>query len=530
MMLEGSTTAVSGADALVRTLVDGGLKVCFANPGTSEMHFVSALDHEPDLRCVLGLFEGVVTGAADGYFRMTGTPAATLLHLGPGLANGIANLHNARKAGSGILNLVGDHASTHGMYNSPLASDLAGLARPISDWVRSTAGANAAAADGAMGLAVARGGRIATLLLPSDSMWNMADSPDEPTLPTVEEAVGTADAPASDHMAAAADMLRDGQETMLLLGGTALRADALAIAGQIARKTGAKVCTNFFNARMERGAGRFAVARIPYDVDEALAFLQPFKRIVAIEAPDPLAFFGYPGKPSLLRQPDSTFIALDAAGRGAAATLSELADRVGAGGETPLLQARAPDFEASPGASLTPETIAYAIGHALPEGAIVVDESLTTGRRSFALTAGARPHDWLQNRGGSIGFGTPVATGAAIGAPDRKVVCLVGDGSAMYTLQSLWTQARETLNVTTIVFANRAYQILKSEYAKVGAGPIGARALQMLNLDNPALSWVELAKGMGVEAVSVDTLSGFTAAMQTAFPRERPFLIEVVLG
>ena len=168
---------MNGAESLVRTLVAGGVDVCFSNPGTSEMHFVAALDRVEGMRCVLGLFEGVVTGAADGYFRMKGTPASTLLHLGPGLANGLANLHNAKKANSGIVNIVGQHATHHIGYNAPLTSDIEGLARPMSAWVRTSPDAKSVSADGAAAIAAARSAppQIATLILPADTAWNEAD-------------------------------------------------------------------------------------------------------------------------------------------------------------------------------------------------------------------------------------------------------------------------------------------------------------------------------------------------------------------
>ena len=215
------------------------------------------------------------------------------------------------------------------------------------------------------------------------------------------------------------------------------------------------------------------------------------------------------------------------AGENSVGALQALADALGA--KSADVKPRQLADLTKPTGALTHATIAQAIACAIPENAIVVDESITTGRGFFPPTAAAAPHDWLQNMGGSIGFSTPVATGAAVACPDRKVICMVGDGSAMYTLQSLWTQAREGLNVTTIVFANRTYQILKGEFAGVDAGEPGRKALDMLNIDNPALDWVSLAKGMGVAGRSVKTADDFNKALAEAIGEKGPRLIEVVM-
>jgi acetolactate synthase I/II/III large subunit len=512
---------MNGAESLVRTLVAGGVDVCFANPGTSEMHFVAALDRVEGMRCVLGLFEGVVTGAADGYFRMKGTPASTLLHLGPGLANGLANLHNAKKANSGIVNIVGQHAVYHIGYNAPLTSDIEGLARPMSAWVRTSPDAGSVAKDGAAAIAAARSSppQIATLILPADTAWNEAD--------------GIAQVPAESQRASyspqavekAAKVLRGGTPTLLLLTGSALSEHGLALAAQIAGKTGCKVIGQTYNPRMARGRGRFSIDRIPYVIELALPILKDFRNIVLVEANDPVAFFAYPNKPSLLKPQGCEVHRMTSSGENSVAALEALAAALGA---RPADVKPQPMVElAKPTGALTFASIAQAIAMAIPENAIVVDESITTGRGFFPPTAAAAPHDWLQNMGGSIGFSTPVATGAAVACPDRKVICLVGDGSAMYTLQSLWTQAREGLDVTTIVFANRIYQILRGEFDGVGAGEPGQRALDMLKIDRPALDWVALAKGMGVAARAVATAEEFVAALAEAIPERGPRLIEV---
>lgn len=514
---------MNGAESLVRTLVAGDVNVCFTNPGTSEMHFVAALDRVDGMRCVLGLFEGIVTGAADGYYRMAGKPASTLLHLGPGLANGLANLHNAKKAHSGIVNIVGQHATYHIEYNAPLTSDIEGLARPMSTWVRTSPDSKSIARDGAAAIAAARShpGQIATLILPADTAWNEAD--------------GIAQVPEDSQRASyspqavdeAARILRGGEQTLLLLTGKALTEEGLALAERIAGKTGCKVMGQTYNPRMARGRGRFSIERIPYVIEQALPILKNFRHIVLVETNDPVAFFAYPNKPSLLKPEGCEVHRMTAAGENSVAALHALADALGAKATDVKPQQRAELVK--PTGALTHASIAQAIAMAIPENAIVVDESITTGRGFFPPTAAAAPHDWLQNMGGSIGFSTPVATGAAVACPDRKVICMVGDGSAMYTLQSLWTQAREGLDVTTVVFANRTYQILKGEFAGVDAGEPGRKALDMLNIDNPALDWVSLAKGMGVQAQSVTTAEDFSNALTNSVREKGPRLIEVVM-
>jgi acetolactate synthase-1/2/3 large subunit len=512
---------MNGAESLVRTLVAGGVDVCFANPGTSEMHFVAALDRVEGMRCVLGLFEGVVTGAADGYFRMKGRPASTLLHLGPGLANGLANLHNAKKANSGIVNIVGQHATYHIAFNAPLTSDIEGLARPMSAWVRTSPDAKSVAKDGAAAIAAAKSAppQIATLILPADTAWNEADGIAEVA---AEKQRATYSPQAVDD---AAKALRGGAESLLLLTGNALTEQGLALASQIAGKTGCKVMGQTYNPRMARGRGRFSIDRIPYVIEQALPILQDFRHIVLVEASDPVAFFAYPNKPSRLRPEDCEVHRMTSGGENSVAALEALASALGAKPTDARPQALVE--LARPTGALSHAAIAQAIAMAIPENAIVVDESITTGRGFFPPTAAALPHDWLQNMGGSIGFSTPVATGAAVACPDRKVICMVGDGSAMYTLQSLWTQAREGLNVTTIVFANRIYQILRGEFDGVGAGEPGQRAMDMLKIDRPTLDWVALARGMGVAGRAVTTSDELVAALAEAIPERGPRLIEV---
>jgi acetolactate synthase I/II/III large subunit len=513
---------MNGAESLVRTLVAGGVDVCFTNPGTSEMHFVAALDRVEGMRCVLGLFEGVVTGAADGYFRMKGKPASTLLHLGPGLANGLANLHNAKKAHSGIVNIVGQHATYHIGYNAPLTSDIEGLARPMSAWVRTSPDAKSVAADGAAAIAAAKSAppQIATLILPADTAWNEADG-----IAQVPESSQRISYSPQAVEKAARILHGDGAQTLLLVTGNALTEQGLALAQQVAGKTGCTVMGQTYHPRMARGRNRFSINRIPYVIEQALPILKDFKHIVLVEANDPIAFFAYPNKPSMLKPEGCEVHRMTAWGENSIAALEALAGAVGA--KPSDVKPQKLVELAKPTGALNLTSIAQAIACAIPENAIVVDESITTGRGFFPPTAASAPHDWLQNMGGSIGFSTPVATGAAVACPDRKVMCMVGDGSAMYTIQSLWTQAREGLDVVTIVFANKIYQILRGEFDGVGAGEPGKRAQDMLKIDRPTLDFVAMAKGMGVPGRAVTTADEFNKALEEAVREKGPRLIEV---
>ncbi|HEV2303403.1 MAG TPA: acetolactate synthase large subunit [Stellaceae bacterium] len=514
---------MNGAESLVRTLVGGGVATCFANPGTSEMHFVAALDRVEGMRCVLGLFEGVVTGAADGYARMTGGPAATLLHLGPGLANGLANIHNANKASSPMVNIVGDHATYHRQYDAPLTSDIEGLARPSSGWVKTSPDAKSVAADGAAAIAAARTppGRIATLILPADTAWNEGAGPASVPPPPAPEP------PAREAVAEAARALRSGEPALILLTGRAVRADGLALAGKIAAKTGARIIAQGSNARIERGRGRVPVERIPYVVDQALAVLEGLRHIILVGSKMPVAFFAYPDKPSLLYPPEAEGHVLARPEEDQILALEWLADELGARATpAPIVEGRPP---APATGAITPAALAASLGALLPENAIVTDEAVTTGRNFFAQTRAAAPHDWLANMGGSIGIGLPLATGAAVACPDRKVVALEADGSGMYTVQALWTLAREGLDITTVLFSNRSYAILRGELANVGAGNPGRKALDMLDLGRPDIDWVGLAKSLGVPGARVTEMADFNRRFVEGLATPGPYLVEVVL-
>ena len=515
---------MNGAQTLVSTLADQGVDICFANPGTSEMHFLAALDN-PRMRSVLCLFEGVATGAADGWYRMRDKPACTLLHLGPGLANGLANIHNARRASSGMVNIVGEHSLSHLKYDPPLTSDIEGLARPLSHWVRRVESPGAIAWDAASAVAQASAhpGRIATLILPGDSSWREAG--EAYALPPA--ANSTPKAPEAARVEAVAKLLRSGESVMLVLGHKSTRGRALELAGRVAAGTGCRLGTQFFTARIERGAGRTPLERIPYAVAQATAFLQNIRHIVTVETREPVAFFAYPDKPSLLKEEGAQVHALVEADEDSALGFEMLLDALGLQNQAALVQQTVPT--PPPSGALTPVSIAHALAAALPEHCIIVDESLTTGRETMGYTSGARPHDLITNMGGSIGYATPVATGAALACPERRVFCLVGDGSAMYTIQSLWTHAREQLNITTIIFANNQYAILKAEYTNMGAGTPGPRALAMIDIGNPAIDWVAMGKSMGVPAISVSTAEDFYAALLRSTKAPGPALIEVKL-
>lgn len=516
---------MNGAQTLVETLVERGVDICFANPGTSEMHFLAALNN-PRMRSVLCLFEGVAAGAADGWYRMRDQPASTLLHLGPGLANGLANIHNARRASSGMVNIVGEHSLSHLKYDAPLTSDIEGLARPFSHWVRRVETPGAIAWDAAAAIAQAgmHPGRIATLILPGDSSWRDAGAPY--ALPL---AVPNArKAPDLARIEAVAKILRSGESVMLILGNKSIRGRALDLAGRIAAGTGCRLATQFLFSRMERGVGRTKLERIPYAVPQAIAFLKDIQHIITVETKEPVAFFSYPDQPSLLKAADAQVHTLIEADEDSMLGMEMLLDALSLNKAKQNLLQQKVEIPPPTGV-LTPATIAQALAAAIPEDCIVVDESISTGRETMGYTMGAKPHDLLANMGGSIGYGTPVATGAALACPDRRVFCMVGDGSAMYTIQSLWTHAREGLNITTIIFANNQYAILQGEYYNMGAGTPGPQAMAMMDLSNPVINWVAMAQSMGVPAVQVSTAEAFYDSLHRSVQEPGPKLIEVRL-
>ncbi|HEY1969702.1 MAG TPA: acetolactate synthase large subunit [Pseudonocardia sp.] len=522
---------MNGARALINTLVEGGVDVCFANPGTSEMHFVAALDSVPGMRGVLTLFEGVATGAADGYARISGRPAAVLLHLGPGLGNGLANLHNARRAGVPVVNVVGDHATYHKQYDAPLESDIDAIAGSVSGWVRRTERTEDVAVDAAAAIAAASGppGQVATLMLPADVSWLEGAEP-----AAVVPGTGTAEPiPPDQHaIASAAKALRSGERTVLLIGGDATREPGLSAAARLAEATGASLLCETFPTRLERGAGLPQVGRLGYLAEMASYQLDGAKHLVLAGARSPVTFFAYPGKPSDLVPDGCQVHVLADPTQAASAALCALAEEVTPGTEPAMAPASRP---ALPTGELTAETVAAAVGALLPERAIVVDESNTSGFALSSATEGAPRHDWLTLTGGAIGYGLPAATGAAVAAPDRPVLCLESDGSAMYTISALWTQARENLDITTVVYNNSAYAILRMELQRVGAqtdsadGAPGPKARALLDLADPKLDFVALATGMGVPATRATTAEEFVEALRRALAEPGPHLIDAVV-
>jgi acetolactate synthase-1/2/3 large subunit len=515
-----------GATALINTLVESGVDVCFSNPGTSEMHFVNALDSVPRMRGVLALFEGVATGAADGYARIAGKPAAVLLHLGPGLGNGLANLHNARRAASPIVNIVGQHATYHERYDAPLQSDIATVAANVSGWLRTSRHTRELAGDAAdaVAAALAPPGQIATLILPADVSWADGAQVAAPRRRPAAEPV------AADTLAAVAKAVRSGEPTVLLLGGAALHAEGLRAASRIAEATGARLIAQTFPARQQRGAGLPAVGRLAYLAESAAQELAGTRHLVLAGAPAPASFFAYPGLPSDLVPDGCEVHALARGGDDIAGALAALADEVAAGAKPVLQPAGRPD---RPTGALNTRTLAAAIGALLPENAIVVDEAATSGAGFPECTIGAPPHDWLTLTGGSIGYGLPAAVGAAVAAPDRPVWCLAADGGSLYTHQALWTMARENLNVTTVLCNNGAYAILRLELMRVGAAAggqqAGPRARDMFDLTRPGIDHSAIARGFGVDSCRVDTAEGLVAALERARSEPGPHLIEAMV-
>jgi acetolactate synthase I/II/III large subunit len=509
---------MNGAESLLRTLLGGGIDTCFANPGTSEMHFVAALDRAPGMRAVLCLFEGVASGAADGYARMTGRPAATLLHCGPGLGYAVTNLHNARRAASPIVNIVGDQATYHRPLDPPLASDIEGLARPFSHWVRTARDASTLGADVAEAIECARTfpGRIATLVAPSDTAWDGGGRVVNVKPPALPARVP------QQHIDEIAHLLRGNEPVTLLLTGTALKEPALGSAQAVADTTNCKLLAEFTNGRYQRGGDHANVPRMPWGLDHARATLADARHLVLVGAREPVAFFSHPGKPRRLIPEGCHIHILAEPEQDIADAVCQLADALRA---KPLARTT-PPRPSVPDGPINAESVARLLAALMPDQAIIVDESVSVGRGLFNATIGAPPHDWLHQTGGAIGGGPPLATGAAIGAPGRRVISLQADGSAMYTPQALWTQAHEQLDVTTVVFANRKYAVLRGELDAVGAHP-GTAALNMIDIGRPDLNFVKLAETMGVEASRAETLFELADLLRRSCSRSGPFLIEL---
>jgi acetolactate synthase-1/2/3 large subunit len=513
---------MNGAESLVETLLASGVAVCFANPGTSEMHFVAALDTHPEMRCILCLFEGGVTGAADGYARMSGDVAGTLLHLGPGFGNGWANLHNARKARSGIVNIVGDHAGYHLKHDAPLQSDLDGVARSVSHWIQRPADSSMVASAGAEAIRTARSGQIATVILQADCAWSKSNNgPIKAPLPAAKHR------PDADRVAAAAEALtRPG--AALLAGGPALYGSGAELAGQIAARTGCRLLAPYFAPRIALGDGAVAFEILPYGTDPAVQFLSGLTHIVLAGEDPPVNFFAYPGKPSI---PEPAGCVVDRLCYGdwdVLWTLETLAKAAGVDGseEIPRIKGHRPEAGNGP---LTAGGIGRGLANAIPDGAILVNEAITAGAGIWPVVETAAAHDRLNNTGGSIGQCLPNALGASVACPDRPVFAVSGDGSAMYQVQSLWTAAREKLDITFVIIANRGYQILHAELKAQGAPEPGHNARAMFDIEAPLLDWVALAAGQGMPAMRTDSEEGFAKALEQAAGTPGPFLIEAAI-
>jgi len=511
-----------GAKALIDTLLNAGIDTCFTNPGTSEMHFVATLD-STDMQAVLCLFEGVATGAADGYARMTGKPAATLLHLGCGLGNGLANLHNARKARVPMINIVGDHATYHTQYDAQLQSDIETVARNCSTWVRTTATIEKLSADTAEAIAVAIGppAQIATLILPADVSWRSGTV-------SIEKPPAAVHPQVDNHsVEKIAEVLESGTKTALLLGGRVLCEEDLCLASQIAEKTDVKLLCEVFPTRLQRGAGIPQVERIAYLAEMASVQLDELENLILVDTKAPVSFFAYPGKKSYLVPEKCKVHNLVTTDQDAHPTLLALANAVGALSVEPNLPKLVrPDL---PDGKLTAAKVCQAIGALIPEDAIISDEAQTSGVMLPAFTANAPKHDLLTLTGGAIGQGLPVAIGAAVACPDRPVLAVVGDGSAMYTSQALWTIVNQDLNITVVIMNNRSYAILNVELERVGAKGAGTKAKSQLDLSEPPINFVALANSMGMTATSVSTARGFNAALENAFSNPGPHLIEAIV-
>jgi acetolactate synthase-1/2/3 large subunit len=522
---------MNGAEALIRTLVDRGVDTCFMNPGTSEMHFVAALDDVPAMHGVLALFEGVATGAADGYARMAGRPAATLLHLGPGLGNGLANLHNARRARSPVLNIVGDHAITHRPYDAQLQSDIETVARNVSlAYVHTSESTAELAGDVVAALAAAIGppATVATLIVPADLSWSEGGSVATVDGPLRGGAQPTSSAnPDSAVVARAKDALRSGERAAVMIGGRACAGPALDAAADIAASTGAAFLCETFPARLERGVGRPSVNRLAYLAELAAMQLDGLRHLVLVDAASPVSFFAYPGKRSDLVPDGCTVHHLAGPGDDVGAALAALASLLEVkSGAAKRADAASPELPTGP---LTAQTVCQVLGALLPEGAIVSDEGNTSGIFAPGATEGSPPHDWLCLTGGAIGQGLPVAVGAAVAAPDRRVVALESDGSALYTLQSWWTMARQGLDVTTVLLNNRSYAVLNMELDRVGVEKPGPLARRMLDLGDPSMDFVHLARGLGLHATRADTVEVFSDQLARALATPGPSVVEAVI-
>ena len=512
---------MNGAESLIKTLVDSGVEICFSNPGTSEMHFVAALDEVDGMRCVLCLFEGVLSGAADGYARMAQKPASTLLHLGPGLGNSLANLHNAKRANSPLVNIVGDHATYHVHYDAPLTADIEAVAAPMSHWVYTARSPADIAADGARAVAAAGHHQVATLILPADVSWG-----DNPNGAAPAAAVPELNPVPAEAIQQAAAMLLSDRNSMILFGGVPYGQSELEALARLGKRSGARICADTFQTRIAHGAGTPVIERLPYLAEMAIDSLREVENLIILGCKAPVSFFAYPDVPSVVSPEACEQLLLARPGDDIGACLDALVEALDAAGEQPdRFSLQLPALQSG---ELNVESAGAAFAHYLPEAAIVVDEGATSSIACASFSNTSPPHDWLALTGGAIGFGLPCAVGAALACPDRKVVCLEGDGSAMYTISALWTMARENLDITVVVFNNARYSILELEFARTGArgGVPGPKAASMLEIGKPDMDFAAMAQGMGVSATRATTAEAFNRQFAEAMGRPGPRLID----
>jgi acetolactate synthase I/II/III large subunit len=515
---------MNGAELLVKTAVASGVEVCFANAGTTEIPIVTALDSIPGIRVYLGLFEGVCTGAADGYGRMLDKPAMTLLHLGPGLANGIANLHNARRGNSPVWNVIGEHASWHVSADPPLAMDIESLARTVSGWWRTCQSSGNIAEDVAEAIAASRLEQVATLIVPND--FQLAECKDHPPFPR-----GIPYNPIDVRsIESIASRLKRFQKTALLLGRRALRKPGLDIASRIQKAIGCDLLTRALPGCIDRGAGLPDIMRLPHFPDEAVKLLSGYEAVLLAGSTEPVTFFGYPGVRSRILSEEQEKITLCTDRQNVVEALECLAEALKAPLHPGAGKMSSPQQRLSlPEGDLTPEKACLTLAALQPENAIIVDEAVSSGHFHYPLTAGLPPHSILMGSGGSIGQGIPCATGAAIACPNRPVINLEADGSALYTIQALWTQAHEGSNVTTLICSNRSYRILQMELARAGIKSYGEKTRALTELTRPPINWVKTAEGFGVPGVTVSTAEELARQLRNALAEPGPHLIEMLL-
>jgi acetolactate synthase-1/2/3 large subunit len=516
---------MNGAELLLWTAANAGIEVCFANAGTTELPLVAALDSVPGIHPVMALFEGVCTGGADGYGRVKEKPAITLLHLGPGFANGIANLHNARRARSPLINIIGQHATWHIAADAPLTMNVESLAKTVSAWTRTSTSAENLSIDFAEAYAASMSGKIASLIVPNDHLWADIEGKIHTPPPLQYD-------PIDFHtIEVAAELLETEKKVALMLGGKALRGQGLLTAGHISAMTGCDLFTETFPGFVERGAGLPAVVKLPYFPEPALALLSQYEAVILVDIQEPVTFFGYPGIESYLLRKDQQKLFLCSRTQNVVEVLGYLEDILKTTipskdwrGESPQ-----PVRSCLPHGTLTAEKACQVLAALQPEDVIVVDEGITSGIPYYPLTAGSPPHSVLAITGGSIGYGMPCAIGAALASPDRLIINFQADGSAMYTIQALWTEAREGLNVKTLICSNRGYNILRVEFQRAGIKDPGLKALSLADIDHPKLDWVKISSGMGVPAKSVNTVESLAEELTRTLAEPGPSLIEMVI-